>query len=278
MKRLCIILAVLIMFPHIASADSGGGTAVIIIDAAGSPECAAQEPWLMQPCINPQHYYFKPNENGEANTLISYSITRRFISDKTTLSWQPWLMHYKYENGVYQRITLCEENGCIFADGAVRTWAKYAVERLADAGYERVGIVAVGATGDERDDTVLFNIADDGAMHRLFDAIDTARCPHVRDRADAILRAAIKLQDAGEPCGLIVLITVGPSDSGPYERRAHEACALLCGKGDDMRISPFMRIRQNTRARFAIISIGSAQDPLADKLCTLGARRLSVRY
>lgn len=274
MKRLCIFLAALLLFPCIALAD--GGTAVIIIDAAGCPAGGAEEPWLMQPCINPQHYYFKPNESGEANTLISYSITRRFISDKATLSWQPWRMHYKYENGAYLHIRQSGENGCIFADDAVRRWAKYAASRLMDTGYEQIALVSVGATGDERDDTVLFNMAEEGALLRLFDAIDTARCPHVRDRADAIARAAIKLQDASEPNGLIVLITVGPSDSGPYERRASEACALLCGEGERVRISPFIRIRKSTRARFAIISIGSAPDPLADSLCTMGAKRLKV--
>lgn len=274
MKRLCVLIAALLLLPCIALAD--GGAAVIIIDAAGCPADCKEEPWLMQPCINPQHYYFKPNESGEANTLISYSITRRFISDKATLSWQPWRMHYKYENGAYLRIAQSEENGCIFADDTVRKWAKYAASRLTDTGYEKIALVSVGATGDERDDTVLFNMADESALLQLFDAIDTARCPYVRDRADAIVRAAIKLQDASEPHGLIVLITVGPSDLGPYERRAFEACALLCGDGENMRVSPFIRMRHSTRARFAIISIGSVPDPLADRLCTMGAHRLRV--
>ena len=106
---------------------------------------------------------------------------------------------------------------------------------------------------------------------------DEAYCPAVRDRADAIARAAIKLQDEGADESAIVLITVGESDLGPYERRAAQACARLCGREEGRYISPFVHIREKTRARFAVVSIGRAQDRLADMLYCFGAPRLRVQ-
>ena len=86
-----------------------------------------------------------------------------------------------------------------------------------------------------------------------------------------------KLQDEGADESAIVLITVGESDLGPYERRAMEACIRLCGREEGCYISPFVHIREKTRARFAVVSIGRAQDRLADMLYCFGAPRLRVQ-
>lgn len=279
MKKLNLafcLLAVLLM-PLAALADDADKAAVIIIDAAGSPQCSAAEPWLQQPCLNAAHYYFKPNEHGAANTLISYALTHRFITDKATLAWQPWQNHYAAEAGAYWHIEQGEASGCIFADTLARKWAARAAQELIAAGYKRIGLVSIGPSGDERDDTALLNMEAEAERDELFAAIAGARCPAVRDRADAIMRAGIKLQGEYPTGGLIVLITAGPSDNGPYERRAAEACAQLCGRGEWGYISPFVSLRPNARARFALISIGSARDPLADALECMGARRLKVQ-
>lgn len=85
------------------------------------------------------------------------------------------------------------------------------------------------------------------------------------------------MQDEGADESAIVLITVGESDLGPYERRAAQACARLCGREEGRYISPFVHIREKTRARFAVVSIGRAQDRLADMLYCFGAPRLRVQ-
>ena len=148
-------------------------------------------------------------------------------------------------------------------DGAARQWAKRTADELIAAGYAKIAIVVISATGDERADTRLLNTADAAERGELYAAIDEAYCPAVRDRADAIARAAVKLQDEGAGENTIVLITAGESDAGPYERRAAQACARLCGREEGRYISPFVHIREKTRARFAVVSIGRAQDRLA---------------
>ena len=279
MKRaLCIACAaVLALAPAAACAEGGEKAAVIIMDAAGCPDEAADEPWLMQPCVNPEHYYFKPIENGEPDTLISHALNTRFIADRAAMRWRPWLNHYEKRDGAYWRIEQGKGSGCIFADGAARQWAKRAADELIAAGYGRIALVTIGATGDERADTRLLNMNDAAERDELYGAMEEARCPAVRDRADAIMRAAVKLQDAGAGGNMIVLITAGESDSGPYERRAMEACIRLCGREEGHYISPFVHIREKTRARFAVISIGRAQDALSDMLYCLGAPRLRVQ-
>lgn len=279
MKRMiCAACALMMAFiPAPAWAEGGEKAAVIILDAAGCPAEAAEEPWLMQPCMNAEHYYFRPMENGEPDTLVSYALNSRFMADKAAMKWKPWLNHYEKRNGAYWRIEQDEKSGCIFADGAARQWAKRAADELIAAGYAKIALVSISATGDERADTRLLNTADAAERGELYAAIDEAYCPAVRDRADAIARAAIKLQDEGADESAIVLITVGESDLGPYERRAAQACARLCGREEGRYISPFVHIREKTRARFAVVSIGHAQDRLADMLYCFGAPRLRVQ-
>lgn len=279
MKRMiCAACALMMAFiPAPVRAEGGEKAAVIILDAAGCPAEAAEEPWLMQPCMNAEHYYFHPMENGEPDTLISYALSSRFMADKAAMEWKPWLNHYEKRNGAYWRIEQGEKSGCIFADGAARQWAKRAADELIAAGYAKIALVSISATGDERADTRLLNMADAAERGELYAAIDEARCPAVRDRADAIARAAIKLQDEGADESTIVLITAGESDLGPYEWRAAQACARLCGREEGRYISPFVHIREKTRARFAVVSIGRAQDRLADMLYCFGAPRLRVQ-
>ena len=279
MKRMiCAACALMMAFiPAPVQAEGGEKAAVIILDAAGCPTEAAEEPWLMQPCMNAEHYYFRPMENGEPDTLVSYALNSRFMADKAAMKWKPWLNHYEKRNGAYWRIEQGEESGCIFADGAARQWAKRAADELIAAGYGKIALVVISATGDERADTRLLNTADAAERGELYAAIDEAYCPAVRDRADAIARAAIKLQDEGADESAIVLITVGESDLGPYERRAAQACARLCGREEGRYISPFVHIREKTRARFAVVSIGRAQDRLADMLYCFGVPRLRVQ-
>ena len=83
----------------------------------------------------------------------------------------------------------------------------------------------------------------------LIDAIDTAPCPTVRDRADALMRAAIKLNDsgAGEGNCEIIVLSSHPSDPGPYERRLKEARLLLSGCAEGRYISPILRVREDMR-------------------------------
>ena len=114
----------------------------------------------MQPCMNAEHYYFRPMENGEPDTLVSYALNSRFMADKAAMKWKPWLNHYEKRNGAYWRIEQGEESGCIFADGAARQWAKRAADELIAAGYGKIALVVISATGDERADTRLLNTAD----------------------------------------------------------------------------------------------------------------------
>ena len=126
MKRMiCAACALMMAFiPAPVQAEGGEKAAVIILDAAGYPAEAAEEPWLMQPCMNAEHYYFRPMENGEPDTLVSYALSSRFMADKAAMEWKPWLNHYEKRNGAYWRIEQGEESGCIFADGAARHTAK----------------------------------------------------------------------------------------------------------------------------------------------------------
>ena len=54
MKRIiCAACALMMAFiPAPVQAEGGEKAAVIILDAAGCPAEAAEEPWLMQPCMN----------------------------------------------------------------------------------------------------------------------------------------------------------------------------------------------------------------------------------
>ena len=143
MKRMiCAACALMMAFiPAPVQAEGGEKAAVIILDAAGCPAEAAEEPWLMQPCMNAEHYYFRPMENGEPDTLVSYALNSRFMADKAAMKWKPWLNHYEKRNGAYWRIEQSEESGCIFADGAARQWAKRAAHELIAAGYGKIALV-----------------------------------------------------------------------------------------------------------------------------------------
>ena len=103
MKRMICAACVLMMafIPAPVQAEGGEKAAVIILDAAGYPAEAAEEPWLMQPCMNAEHYYFRPMENGEPDTLVSYALSSRFMTDKAAMKWKPWLNHYEKRNGAY---------------------------------------------------------------------------------------------------------------------------------------------------------------------------------
>ena len=179
MKRMICAACVLMMafIPAPVQAEGGEKAAVIILDAAGCPAEAAEEPWLMQPCMNAEHYYFRPMENGEPDTLVSYALNSRFMADKAAMKWKPWLNHYEKRNGAYWRIEQGEESGCIFADGAARQWAKRAADELIAAGYAKIALVVISATGDERADTRLLNTADAAERGELYAAIDEAYCP-----------------------------------------------------------------------------------------------------
>lgn len=249
MKRMICAACVLMMafIPAPVQAEGGEKAAVIILDAAAARRSGGGT-MADAPCMNAEHYYFRPMENGEPDTLVSYALNSRFMADKAAMKWKPWLNHYEKRNGAYWRIEQGEESGCIFADGAARQWAKRAADELIAAGYAKIALVVISATGDERADTRLLNTADAAERGELYAAIDEAYCPAVRDRADAIARAAVKLQDEGADESAIVLITVGESDLGPYERRAAQACARLCGREEGRYISPFVHIqRKNAR-------------------------------
>ena len=101
MKRMICAACVLMMafIPAPVQAEGGEKAAVIILDAAGCPAEAAEEPWLMQPCMNAEHYYFRPMENGEPDTLVSYALNSRFMADKAAMKWKPWLNHYEKRIG-----------------------------------------------------------------------------------------------------------------------------------------------------------------------------------
>lgn len=250
---LCVLLALFIVAP--ANADTGSTDEckyyVIVLDAAGSPPGHEDEPWLMWPCINPEHYYFKPIAaniaagNGmEPDTGVSYRFERRFIAEKHALGWKPWQNHYRYKASAYWRIEQSAQNGCYYPDRLARSKAKAMVHELCGLKNCFIAIVVIGPTGDERYDTRFLT-----SEAELIEAIDTAPCPTVRDRADALMRAAIKLNDsgAGEGNCEIIVLSSHPSDPGPYERRLKEARLLLSGCAEGRYISPILRVREDMR-------------------------------
>lgn len=215
---------------------------VLVVDVSGmKPMEAGDEPWLMSPCLNPAHRYYKPfeaassgatypaNRGDAVNASVEYRFGTCFLLEEGAVGWRPWENHYAYDaSGALARIEDPEGAGCVYASDLARALARQLIERLlAEDPLCRVALCCVGGPFDTR---FCVNFTRD--EEKLLSALYAAPPSGIGDPSAALDKAGeyIARRRADERRArraAVVVLSVDTLEEGMFAERAKEEALRL---------------------------------------------------